>query len=318
MNKKLFLAIIIGTAGLIALPWITPDPERINPTEARAENPGSDIALSDGITRYELTGPEIGEPVVLIHGLSSPYAVWDKTAPALAQAGFRVLRYDLFGRGFSDRPKKNYGIELYLRQLTELMEKVGFQERPVRVIAVSMGALIAARFTELFPERVAKLVLFAPAGLPVARIPTLLHAMSALPGLGEWLTRLIGTQFAKSSIQRFFEDKTIIPEFTQIYDRQLAIRGYRYALLSTMRHLPIFSIPAGYELAGKNLIPTALFWGTGDPIAPFENAERVLSMIPQAMLVPIENGSHLCHYDRAKEVNPKLIDFLLNGANGRI
>jgi len=45
-----------------------------------------------------------GPAVALVHGFSVPYYVWDPTAPELARAGFRVLRYDLYGRGYSDRP----------------------------------------------------------------------------------------------------------------------------------------------------------------------------------------------------------------------
>lgn len=54
--------------------------------------------LSDGTVAYELTGPESGELVVLVHGVSGPMMVWDKTVPALNAAGFRTLRFDLYGR----------------------------------------------------------------------------------------------------------------------------------------------------------------------------------------------------------------------------
>jgi len=33
------------------------------------------------------------------HGFSSPCFVWNRTMPALTQAGFRVLRLDLYGAG---------------------------------------------------------------------------------------------------------------------------------------------------------------------------------------------------------------------------
>ena len=62
------------------------------------------MRLSDGFTHYELGGPPTGHLVVLAAGFSVPYYIWDPTFSALTEAGVRVLRYDYYGRGFSDRP----------------------------------------------------------------------------------------------------------------------------------------------------------------------------------------------------------------------
>ncbi|MGB8981793.1 MAG: alpha/beta hydrolase, partial [Anaerolineales bacterium] len=83
----------------------------------RREAGGSFIQLSDGFTHYELSNPHAEETVVLVHGFSCPYFVYDLTFEFLTQSGFRVLRYDLLGRGFSDRPETVYNIDLFVRQL---------------------------------------------------------------------------------------------------------------------------------------------------------------------------------------------------------
>ncbi len=80
----------------------------------RAGAGGSFIRLSDGCTHYELGGPENGEAVVLVHGFSVPYFIWDPTFQALTSSGFRVLRFDLYGRGFSDRPRLEYALDLFV------------------------------------------------------------------------------------------------------------------------------------------------------------------------------------------------------------
>jgi alpha-beta hydrolase superfamily lysophospholipase len=66
---------------------------------------GQLATLSRGVTHYTLEGPQDGPLVVLIHGLTTPAFVWDGIAPVLVARGYRVLRYDLFGRGCSDRPR---------------------------------------------------------------------------------------------------------------------------------------------------------------------------------------------------------------------
>src|SRR5690554_2055934 len=97
------------------------EPRRLD-RAARAHLPGSLAQLSDGKTYYQSDGPANGKPVILIHGFSMPSFIWDPTFSALAQAGFHTIRYDLYGRGWSDRPQQPYDKALFVRQLAELMD----------------------------------------------------------------------------------------------------------------------------------------------------------------------------------------------------
>ena len=123
---------------VLALPYFIPDLETTaldDPT--RRQLGGSFIQLSDGYTHYRLEGPVAGPPVVLIHGFSVPLFNWDHTVPDLIQAGFRVLRYDLYGRGLSDRPRTDYTKELFDRQLRELLAALKITT-PVDLVGLSM------------------------------------------------------------------------------------------------------------------------------------------------------------------------------------
>src|SRR5512133_3196950 len=125
---------------------------------ARQEAGGSFIQLSDGFTHYELSNPAAEHTVVLAHGFSAPYFIYNPTFEFLTQAGFRVLRYNLFGRGFSDRPDTHYSLDLFVRQLSDLLAALRCT-RPVSLVGLSTGGPITATFTARFPERVDKLVL---------------------------------------------------------------------------------------------------------------------------------------------------------------
>ena len=70
--------------------------------QTRLSLPGQFIQLPNGITHFEIQGSLCAPVIVLVHGFSTPYYIWDPTFEALIAAGFRVLRFDLFGRGFSD------------------------------------------------------------------------------------------------------------------------------------------------------------------------------------------------------------------------
>src|SRR5271169_4886577 len=88
---------------------------------------GSYVSLGAGVTHFELAGPPDAPTVVLVHGFSVPYYIWDPTFDALTAAGFRVLRYDLFGRGWSDRPNARYDAEFFDQQLLQLLDALGIR-----------------------------------------------------------------------------------------------------------------------------------------------------------------------------------------------
>ena len=131
--------------------------------QSRANLPGEFVELADGVVHYEVGGPVDGQKVVLVHGFTTPYFMWDNNFDELTGAGFRVLQYDLYGRGYSDRPHLVYGLDLYDRQLLNLLDALNFNE-PVDLVGLSMGGPITGTFTDRHPRRVRKLTLLAPAG----------------------------------------------------------------------------------------------------------------------------------------------------------
>src|SRR5947208_3905594 len=128
--------------------YFTLDPERLELDDAaRKSAAGQFVRLSDGYTHYELAGPDAGPLVVLAAGISVPYYIWDPTFAALVQAGFRVLRYDYYGRGYSDRPDIAYTQDAYIRQLTELVDGLHIVA-PVDLAGLSFGGSVATSFAD--------------------------------------------------------------------------------------------------------------------------------------------------------------------------
>ena len=165
----------------IALTWpyVFYTTERIELNdETRASLDGEDfIQLSDGWTHYRWNGPIDGPVVVFVHGFSSPMFIWERQAQALGEAGFRVLRFDLYGRGYSDRPDIAYDADLFDRQLLELIDKLGVVG-PVDVVGLSMGGPITLRFVDRHPHRVRRFGLIAPAD---SRNQSVVHASARRP-----------------------------------------------------------------------------------------------------------------------------------------
>ncbi|KAJ7644911.1 Alpha/Beta hydrolase protein [Roridomyces roridus] len=94
------------------------------------------------------------------HSTPSTARSWTyKIVPILVTTGFRVLLYDLYGRGYSDAPKDTpYDAKLYVTQLALLLQHVRWES--TAVVGFSMGGAIAAAFVSAFPNLVDREVVF--------------------------------------------------------------------------------------------------------------------------------------------------------------
>lgn len=274
----------------------------------RKELSGSFIQLPDGVTHYELSNPDKENTVVLVHGFSVPYFIYDPTFEFLTQSGFRVLRYDLFGRGFSDRPEGRYNIDLFVRQLGDLLEALHFA-RPVDLVGLSTGGPITATFTARFPERVKKLVLIDPIGAKIIPFARILKA-AAMPMLGEAMMSLVRSDGIFGSIALALLDREHVGHFKDKYIAAMQYKGFKRGILSSIRNGMLDSFLKIYEQVGKMDKPVLLFWGRDDPTVPFKHSHDLRTAMPNLEFHVIENCGHIPHYEKPEEVNPILLHFL--------
>lgn len=274
----------------------------------RKEASGSFIQLSDGVTHYELSNPGAEDTVLLVHGFSVPYFIYDPTFEFLTQSGFRVIRYDLFGRGFSDRPDTEYNIDLFVRQLGDLLDALHITNA-VSLVGLSTGGPITAAFTARFPGQVNKLVLIDPIGAKPLSISRLLK-VAALPIGGEAIIGLVGSVRMARRIASSSLDRERIGEFGPRYITQMEYKGFKRAILSTIRNHMLDSFLEVYERIGKMDKPVLLFWGRNDTTVPLKHSDRLRTAIPNAEFHVIERCGHLPHYEKPDEVNPILLNFL--------
>jgi pimeloyl-ACP methyl ester carboxylesterase len=268
---------------------------------------GSFISLEDGITHYELGGNEDRPSIVLVHGFSVPYFIFDTTFEHLCNSGFRVLRYDLFGRGFSDRPKLNYDIHLFVRQLKDLLDTLDLKK--IHLLGLSMGGPITAAFIDKYPEYVRSHILIDPAGAQPIGFSRMLKVATA-PILGELIFGLFGSKNMIKNIASDLFTAELVKSFQEKYQVQMQYAGFKRAILSTVRNNMLGSFLDVYEKIGKSSKPTLLFWGRLDATIPFEHSKDILKAIPQTQFQVIENCGHVPHYEKPEEVHPILLEFL--------
>ena len=274
---------------------------------AREAAPGKFVALTEGITHYEIDGPPSQTVTVLVPGFSVPYFIWDPTFRGLVSAGLRVLRYDLFGRGYSDRPDIAYNQDCFEQQLVDLLNTLDI-EKPINLIGLSMGGAIAVGFADKHPERVRKLVLINPAGMPMKQSP--LMNLMHIRGLGEWLFDTFAEKLIVASLAKDNYTRSKVPELQAKYREQMQYCGFKRALISTLRNGPLHTMTENYERVGRHPRPVLLIWGKEDRTVPFAFSFKVRSALPNAEFHAIGGTGHIPHYEQPALINSLLIQFL--------
>ncbi len=125
-----------------------------------------------------------GPPCLLLHGFTGSPAELRPLGEALATAGFLAVAPCLPGHGASHgAPARR---EEWLRAAEAAL--LGLDGK-VRVLGLSMGALLAISLSALWPDRVCSLALLAPA----ARLTEPGHALARAFARLSWLPRLVPT-----------------------------------------------------------------------------------------------------------------------------
>lgn len=276
--------------------------------EARANAPGAFIELSDGQIHYRLEGPEDGPLIVLVHGFSTPNFIYEQNVEALNAAGFRTLRFDHFGRGWSDRPSTRYDVDFYDQALTELLAGLAV-DQPFGLAGLSMGGPIVAEFTARYPERVDRLVLLVPAGLDTPGAGGVTGALLRTPLVGDWIWRMIGKGVLLGDRQ--YDESQRAPENRLRGDvaEQFEYRGYLQALLSTLRHMPMAAREDTFARLAATGVPTLAVYGDADETVLVSSAAKLEALMPDADIRIVDGGEHGLNYQMHELINPWLVEW---------
>jgi pimeloyl-ACP methyl ester carboxylesterase len=301
-------ALLLVVAGIAAMPWVFGGERETLGDTARRRLPGRFAGLKDGHTNFEMQGKTPAELVVFVHGLSSPSWVWGELPRLVRDAGYATLTYDLYGRGWSDRPWVTYDLDLFVGQLEMLLRKTGVRAGSVHVVGLSMGGIISTEFALRHPGLVATLTLVDPAGFSVPDPPG--SWILRIPLVGDWIMQVFGNRLLLEGLERSVHDKSLVPELERRYLPQLEFAGYKRAMLSTLRNMPLSDFRERYAELGTSGIPVELFWGSRDEVTPPSCLDVAIGLLPKAAVHRIEDAGHMAHYEKPGEVAPRVVEFL--------
>ncbi len=234
-----------------------------------------------------------GPVILVLHGSGRSVADWQEGFGDRLSQKHRVIGFDYFGHGLSDRAHGlSYGHRLWTQQAIDLLDALGIER--VTVVGHSVGGVIAARVAADFPERVTHVVTI---GTGMAMDPTQQQLM--IPGIGEWIMgreSVFGDTFSEAHRER--------------QERVYEIAGTRAAFLTYVRRQ--------YTIDGMRLLwgvyeeikaPVLHISGTMDPSIPHE-AAKALTARTGGTFAPVEGVGHDVHIEAPDDLAELIEQFL--------
>jgi pimeloyl-ACP methyl ester carboxylesterase len=257
-------------------------------TEVRRAVPSERFVVWNGHSIYvEQQGT--GEPVLLIHGFGSSSYEWRQVAPALA-ASYRVIALDLFGFGYTERPRDaaSYTREGQAEMILGVLDLLGI--RSAHLVGHSYGGALALYLAATAPERVRSLVLAdsaAPTYPNDRRTRTASWRLANRIFLG-WTLR---PWFIRRGLRSaYYDDQQVTPNLVSAYLERLKIEGVDTAYRGLTAPVPPSPLQVDLSQIAR---PTLLVWGAEDTAVPLSDGRRAAALIPGARLVVLEKTGHV-------------------------
>jgi pimeloyl-ACP methyl ester carboxylesterase len=245
---------------------------------------------------------------VCVHGLTTPSFVWQGIAAGLGTLGYRVLVYDLYGRGYSDRPDGPQDSAFFITQLEELLEDQGITG-DFTLLGYSMGGAIATAFAALHPERLRALVLIAPAGLG-HDLGRLAERVARGGPLAQWLMLAGFPRSFRKGCEAERHLPSSVPGIVDLQQAQLRYRGFVPAVSRSIAGMVSEDLTEEHADIAETRLPVLAIWGREDTVIPLRSMARLAEVNRSARQEVIEGAGHGLTYTHSDAVLAALRDLM--------
>jgi len=260
-----------------------------------------DLTLVGPKQIYVLKGGNGEDAIVFIHGLGGNHIHFDAILQTLNKE-HRTVSYDLDGHGLTPiKPTTSISVEFYANDLYHLLEDLSIGK--IKLVAHSMGCLVALVFAIQWPQKVEKIVLLGPPPYPI-------------PEPGRESLRKRAEMVKQAGMTSIVE--AVVTASTSLHTKNtnpLALSLVRMSILTTQ--------PEGYAKAclafasdieglvpSKIHAPTLIITGTEDQVCPPIVAQKLSSTIPGATAHILEEIGHQHVWEATEQVGKLVKGFL--------
>ena len=265
---------------------------------------GNFAELKNGYTYFNINNRSSENTLVFIHGFSVPSYIWDKTYNSAKEKGYKVIKLDLYGRGFSENLSLDYTDELFANQVIELLEVL--EIKTATFLGLSNGGRVISKIADLKPNIVEKLVYVSASSFNSHK-------------------ELQNKNVSENEIKDFIENKypTIssgqlsdfkypenYPNWDDKYEELLKYNGFARALISTLKnHVNLDS--ENKEISDSNKTVYTI-WGDSDSVIVYNEIKNKLNkLLPNRFEYIVPNSGHLPHIENQSDFEKYLFDVVL-------
>lgn len=316
--KKLRIFLLLVLGAILFVPFLIPvDTSGTLTKEQAAQSLWGEQSKFVELAGHEVHYVEAGDPgserlIVLLHGFGASAFSYKNNLEILGEVG-HVIAYDRAAFGFTERPTdwetNPYGTPGQLQVLDELVELFG-QDKAVYIVGHSAGGSIAASYAVENQEKLAGLVLFAPAVLSGGGGPSGINWIYDIPQLdhlGPLLVSTIATSGLDILYASYFDESAVTQETLNGYTAPLEVIGWERAFWE-------FNKAPRDRTVGERLteitIPTLVITGDTDEVVATEDSRQVAEIM-RAELVIIPQTGHLPNEEKPTEFANAVAKFLL-------
>jgi pimeloyl-ACP methyl ester carboxylesterase len=265
---------------------------------------GNFTELTNGFTYYEIENRFNENTLVFIHGFSVPSYIWDKTYNTAKEKGFKVVKLDLYGRGFSDNPDIDYTDELFANQVIELLQELEIKK--ATFLGLSNGGRVISKLADLKPNMIEKLVYVSASSFNS-------HENNVNKSVSkEEVNAFIKNRYPTISSGQLsdFKYPENYPLWDDKYEELLKFKGFARALISTVKNHKNLDLE-NKEISDSNK-KVYTIWGDSDSVVIFNDIKGKLNkLLPNRFEYTVPNSGHLPHIENQSDFEKYLFEVVL-------
>ncbi len=245
-----------------------------------------------------------GEPVLLVHGITTNSFIWEKIALSLSES-YEVIVPDLLGCGDSDKPiDVEYSLINHAQILKQLLDQLGISK--IHFVGHDVGGGIGQIFIVRYPELLSDLTLvntvaydFWPVQ-PIIAMRTPIIRQLAMATLDKGTFKLILRK-------AFYNADRLTPELFAKFMQQMETKEGRKAFLHFAKCLNNQHLLDITNDLKKLNLPVHIVRGDADLYLSAKIAQRLHNDIPGSSLEIFNRAGHFIQEDIPTELSEYLI-----------
>jgi pimeloyl-ACP methyl ester carboxylesterase len=242
--------------------------------------------------------PAAPDPILLLHGQPGAAEDWERVRVAIGNRA-RTIAIDRPGWDGDSAPADLAG-----NASAALAALDAHGVRRARVVGHSFGGAVAAWLAAFHAERVASLVLVAPAA-NVASLYRLDYWLATpLAGYLASVATLggLGAALSASPLRRWLAGRLALDDRYLLAASRRLLAPTAWRAYAAEQQALVQDLPALEQALGSISAPTTIVAGSDDHVVPIEAEHKLAGQIPDAELIMLEHAGHMLLQQQAERL----------------